>query len=295
MFTHSPTANDNITKVNGFTLIELSIVLVIIGLVIGGVMVGQSLIRSSGIRSTISQLEKYNSAIGAFQLKYDFLPGDIPGSKAANFGFYNVTGVLTDTIACGDGNGIIQGWNANVWVEGGNFAGEVIMFFLHLSQARLIDGMYGAGGSHVTVQGATPTGGSYNGVIPPSVTVESTYVNEILPAAKLGRGNFFTVGSTGGINYFILTAINRMDTHQDMFSTNNLSPNDSYTIDLKIDDGLPATGTVFALDTVTNFMGNDGMELITPSANNCVNSGAYYTKSSTYANALNCSLRFDFQ
>ena len=38
----------------GFTLIELSIVLVIIGLLVGGVLVGQDLIRAAGVRAQIS-------------------------------------------------------------------------------------------------------------------------------------------------------------------------------------------------------------------------------------------------
>ena len=39
-------------KQRGFTLIELSIVLVIIGLIVGGVLVGQDLIRAAKIRAT---------------------------------------------------------------------------------------------------------------------------------------------------------------------------------------------------------------------------------------------------
>jgi prepilin-type N-terminal cleavage/methylation domain-containing protein len=47
----------------GFTLIELSIVLVIIGLIIGGVLVGQDLIHAAQTRAAVSQLERYNSAV----------------------------------------------------------------------------------------------------------------------------------------------------------------------------------------------------------------------------------------
>lgn len=49
--------------VRGFTLIELSIVLVIIGLIVGGVLVGKDLIIASEVRSQIGQIEKYNTAV----------------------------------------------------------------------------------------------------------------------------------------------------------------------------------------------------------------------------------------
>jgi prepilin-type N-terminal cleavage/methylation domain-containing protein len=47
----------------GFTLIEMSIVLVIIGLIVGGVLVGQDLIRAAYIRAQITQIEKFNTAV----------------------------------------------------------------------------------------------------------------------------------------------------------------------------------------------------------------------------------------
>ena len=40
---------------NGFTLIELSMVLVIVGLAVGGILVGQELIRAATARSIIKQ------------------------------------------------------------------------------------------------------------------------------------------------------------------------------------------------------------------------------------------------
>lgn len=43
---------------SGFTLIELSIVLVIIGLIVGGVLVGRDLIKAAEVRAQVSQIEK---------------------------------------------------------------------------------------------------------------------------------------------------------------------------------------------------------------------------------------------
>ena len=72
---------------DGFTLIELSIVLVIVGLLVGGVLVGQDLIRAAKIRSQIGQIEQFTLASQAFRLKYDSKPGDMLGTKAVKFGF----------------------------------------------------------------------------------------------------------------------------------------------------------------------------------------------------------------
>lgn len=285
--------SSNKVNIAGFTLIELSIVLVIIGLITGGVLVGRDLIRGAAVRSTLSQLEKYKVAVNAFRLKYGAMPGDILSSDASSLGFYNVTGTLANTLGCGDANGIIQGWNTGSFIAGGNLAGEVLMFWLHLSQAKFIGGMYGAGGANVTLSGATVNGGSYNGLLPPSVTVDSTFVNEILPRAKINDNVYFTVGNVNKRNVFVLSAITKVYKIADTDSTNGISPADAYSIDLKIDDGKPSSGIVYALDAQTNFIGS-GDEFSILSANNCINSGAYFTNDKSYADLPNCSLRFDF-
>jgi prepilin-type N-terminal cleavage/methylation domain-containing protein len=72
---------------SGFTLIEMSIVLVVIGLLVGGVLVGQDLIRAAYVRAQISQIEKFNTAVNTFYGKYQALPGDMNATTATNYGF----------------------------------------------------------------------------------------------------------------------------------------------------------------------------------------------------------------
>jgi prepilin-type N-terminal cleavage/methylation domain-containing protein len=57
----------------GFTLIELSIVLVIIALIVGGVLVGKDLISAAYVRAQITQIERFNTAVNTFYGKYGYI------------------------------------------------------------------------------------------------------------------------------------------------------------------------------------------------------------------------------
>ena len=93
-------------KLQGFTLIEIAIVLVIIGLLLGGVLKGQELITAARVRNLAAQLDGVKIAYLGFQDRYRALPGDyakaqananIPGSGGA------VTDGCTAAPECGDG------------------------------------------------------------------------------------------------------------------------------------------------------------------------------------------------
>ena len=77
----------------GFTLVELSIVLVIIGLLIGGILVGQSLIESAKINKVVKEFQQYEIAVAQFKLKFKYLPGDHP------FG-HTISSLCTDSTTC---------------------------------------------------------------------------------------------------------------------------------------------------------------------------------------------------
>ena len=64
------------SKKSAFSLIELSIVLIIIGLLIAGITCGASLIKSSELRSIMGEARGYAVAVNSFFTQYDQYPGD---------------------------------------------------------------------------------------------------------------------------------------------------------------------------------------------------------------------------
>jgi prepilin-type N-terminal cleavage/methylation domain-containing protein len=65
-------------KRSGFTLVELSIVLVIIGLLIGGVLKGKAMIENAKQKRVKSDVDGIVAAVYNYQDKYGFIPGDDP-------------------------------------------------------------------------------------------------------------------------------------------------------------------------------------------------------------------------
>ena len=64
------------TSKKAFTLIELSIVLIIIGLLIVAITSGSSLIRNAKLRSITNEAKQYQVAVNSFYMKFDEYPGD---------------------------------------------------------------------------------------------------------------------------------------------------------------------------------------------------------------------------
>jgi prepilin-type N-terminal cleavage/methylation domain-containing protein len=220
---------------DGFTLIELSIVLVVIGLIVGGILVGQSLINAAGVRATITQIEKYNTAANTFREKYGFLPGDINASAAAQFGF----AARGPSPGEGDGNGLLDG----IGSAGFSQDGENLMFWVDLSTANLIDGGFTTATSTWVPSSPYPSGATLNSYLPP---------------AKIGNGNYVYVLSGGwlenantsnGLNYFGLSLVTNIGTAgcvPCLWSNPGLTVQQALSIDQKVDDGLPLTGRVLA-------------------------------------------------
>src|SRR5690242_12333924 len=63
-------------KYQGFTLVEIAIVLVIIGLLLGGILKGQEMITQAKIKSVIADMSGVSAAMYGYQDRYRALPGD---------------------------------------------------------------------------------------------------------------------------------------------------------------------------------------------------------------------------
>jgi prepilin-type N-terminal cleavage/methylation domain-containing protein len=70
------------TKENGFSLTEMSVVIVIIAMIVAGVMKGSNLIESAKLRSIIAESAEYKIALNSFVAKYVQYPGDFNGAVA---------------------------------------------------------------------------------------------------------------------------------------------------------------------------------------------------------------------
>ena len=72
------------TNKKGFSLIELSIVLIIIGLLVAGITGGASLIKSAELRAVMTDIRNYQTAVNAYYTSRGELPGT-SGSSEMNF------------------------------------------------------------------------------------------------------------------------------------------------------------------------------------------------------------------
>lgn len=124
ILSNMPTSKKTTNSTGGFSLVELSIVLVILGLLVGGVLSGQSLIRAAETRALVTEQQRFRAAVSAFRDKYLALPGDM--ANASNF-FAGANN--------GDGNGIIVNNSDPIY-------NEISNFWLHLSSSGLLESSY---------------------------------------------------------------------------------------------------------------------------------------------------------
>ena len=185
------------SKHHGFTLVEISIVLVIIGLILGGILNAQSVIRNAQTKDSIKALSDMNAAARQFNDRYGMWPGDYSNAIAS------LPNLVAPCAAVnGDGNGVIT-------------AAESICATQHLISAGMLKGTIGTAiilrGSTFSVTGRAALPGALTANIPANwgnvVRVQVTdcdvavQMDRALDDGNTNTGNFRTAltacGATG--------------------------------------------------------------------------------------------------
>lgn len=215
------------SKRSAFTLIELSIVLIIIGLLVAGVTGGASLIRSAQLRSVMSEARGFNVAVNAFVVQYDALPGDYATAiGASDFGNGNGQINYVDFRGAGPGGTPVAASTT-----------EGLIAWYHLINSNTID-------ESLTVIDVNHT---VNGDDAIALTTGTN-----IPKSKLdGVGWVFdystdrnVVIATGTVALVDVASV--LDTAYHIVALGAITPSDSLSIDTKLDDGVANAGRVQA-------------------------------------------------
>lgn len=218
----------------GFTLVELAIVLVIVGLLIGGILKGQELINSTRATTTAGMMKSIEAAAVNFEDTFGAIPGDMmnPATRLPN---------CAGAVVCnGAGNGDrMIGTPANPLVPGAVLAvgAENTAFYGQLAAADLISGVI------------------------PSATAAN--VGGGVLATPMGQGSHFRVGYHGGgaaiagaqlanpAGHYVVITRTLPGTVMTAtgYEGNGIQPKAAQKIDLKYDDGMPNIGIVYGANT----------------------------------------------
>lgn len=208
---------------SAFTLLEISIALVIIGLLAGSTLTGKYLIDVAKFGKEWSQLGKFQTAYNTFRIKYNAIPGDMR----------DATTKLPGVTAGHNGNG-----NGKIELEYYDFGPTLVwqeFYFVweHLSKAGLIEN-------------------SYDGIDTFDLGMNEQCVPTGCPSSIIAPGGSWIFGFLRGKKGWVIEEFQGNERYGFLVQGSHdwqygpYSPQQAMRMDIKYDDGNPESGQIVA-------------------------------------------------
>lgn len=207
----------SINSVKGFTIVEFSVVVVMIGVLLAGITYSQKLVQGYKLRAVISEAKQIKASFLTFKQAHGASPGDFQYAFALWGAASGCTNNDVNTVATGcNGNG-------DGLIGAGSWNREGILMWLHLSYGDFYPGRFPGPGGLVS-----------NNVI----------IGEHVPASAFKpAGYHFFDPATSRLGIWLEIGAK---TTNDRPVTNFLTGYEASMIDKKADDGAADTGDIQA-------------------------------------------------
>jgi type II secretory pathway pseudopilin PulG len=245
----------------GFTILELAIVVTMIGIIMGAIVFGRNVINNTQLENIISDVNRFKNAAKLFRDKYTYLPGDLPtattfwGADAGCPTGNTASPYESRIVTCnGDGNGKIRNVTNSYTTPSvlGDNNYESLRAWQHLANAGFIEGAY--------------SGVGYGGMYKPGVNIPQSKANNLAGfiffysdpidannrdpggnvIAEVFPGDYGHVIEYGGVAGIPSRSL---PTSQAFSQSFGLTAVEAHSVDSKIDDGAPGTGSVLSFTT----------------------------------------------
>ena len=222
----------------GFSLVELSIVLVILGLLTGGILAGQSLIRAAELRAVTTEYARHTTAIQSFRDRYFALPGDMTNATAF-WGHTGVAGCTNRTGTSGTSPGTCDGNGDGYPTAAPNpyESGEIFQIWRHLALAGLVEGQFSGLANNIVAFGGG-FGEQLNLNVPSSKVSSAGW--EIVQYNNAGG----TISQQFNRDYRNWLGVGANFPSGILLDNPIFKPEEAWNIDTKVDDGRPGQGGV---------------------------------------------------
>lgn len=222
----------------GFSLVELSIVIIIIGLLFVGVSAGSTLIEQAKLRKIINEIMEVQRSVKIFKVAYDYLPGDFP--DAGKIWGDACGGDAPAGNGCnGDGDGVVGKYGGAIFRGYTSETSQVeyYRFWQHMQLADVI-------------------GGSYTGEDAYTSDEPNWHSGDNVYESKAFSGVLFYLDDVRRWNSSLGDQVLWVKSNESYFwwddPQTSLNPVQTYNIDKKIDDGLATSGFMFATSIYNN-------------------------------------------